>query len=117
MTEGRMGGINGVETVIYGVEDVDLCVRYFVDFGLPLISHQPGTEALFELEEGSTVILRPLADAQVEGQRLEGYGVQQVVWGVPNRKYFDRLVAKLRAVTDVTIDADGTARFFDGDGI
>ena len=32
-----MSGINGVESVIYGVEDLDLCVRYFDDFGLPLI--------------------------------------------------------------------------------
>lgn len=111
-----MSGINGVETVIYGVEDLELCVRYFVDFGLPLVE-QNDREALFELEEGSSVIIRRLEDATVEGQRLVGFGVQQVIWGVPNRKYYDRLVAKLRRVTDVTIDADGTARFFDCDGI
>jgi catechol 2,3-dioxygenase-like lactoylglutathione lyase family enzyme len=111
-----MTGINGVETVIYGVEDLDACVRYFVDFGLPLIVHNEH-EALFELEEGSSVILRPLAQAQVEGQKLQGFGVQQVVWGVPSQKYLNRLVAKLQAVTEVTFDTDGTARFFDCDGI
>ena len=61
-----MGGINGVESVIYGVEDLDLCVRYFVDFGLPLIARE-GQSALFELEEGSSVIIRPLRGAN--GQR------------------------------------------------
>jgi catechol 2,3-dioxygenase-like lactoylglutathione lyase family enzyme len=111
-----MTGINGVETIIYGVEDLETCVRYFVDFGLPLIEHN-AREALFELEEGCSVILRPLADAQVTGQKLEGYGVQQVIWGVPNQKYMDRLVAKLRKVTEVSFDTDGTARFFDCDGI
>jgi catechol 2,3-dioxygenase-like lactoylglutathione lyase family enzyme len=111
-----MTGINGVETVIYGVEDLDTCVRYFVDFGLPLIEHNE-REAVFELEEGCSVILRPLADARVEGQKLEGFGVQQVIWGVPSQKYMDRLVAKLRKVTEVTFDADGTARYFDCDGI
>ena len=30
--------INGIETIIYGVEDVALCTRYFVDFGLPLVN-------------------------------------------------------------------------------
>jgi catechol 2,3-dioxygenase-like lactoylglutathione lyase family enzyme len=109
-------GINGVETVIYGVEDLDLCVRYFVDFGLPLVE-QTAAHALFELAEGSSVIIRPLADARVEGQRLEGFGVQQVVWGVPNQKYFDRILTKLRNLTEVTIDETGTARFFDCDGI
>ena len=111
-----MGGINGVESVVYGVEDLELCTRYFVDFGLPLIS-QTETETLFELEEGSSVIIRPLATAAVAGQNLEGFGVQQVVWGVSDQKHFDRLTGKLRDVTEVTIDDDGTARFFDCDGI
>lgn len=111
-----MSGINGVESVIYGVEDLDLCIRYFVDFGLPLIE-QNDREALFELAEGSSVIIRRLDDARVEGQKLEGFGVQQVIWGVPDQKTLDRLVARLRAVTDVTVDVDGTARFFDHDGV
>ena len=48
------------------MEDLDLCVRYFIDFGLPLIARE-GHSALFELEEGSSVIIRPLAEARVEG--------------------------------------------------
>ncbi|MGZ8350240.1 MAG: VOC family protein [Allosphingosinicella sp.] len=111
-----MGGINGVETIIYGVENLDECVRYFVDFGLPLVT-QDGNEALFELEEGSSVVIRPLEAARVEGQRLIGYGVQQVIWGVASQKHYDRVVARLREVTDVTVEADGTAHFFDCDGI
>jgi len=111
-----VSGINGVESVVYGVEDLDLCVRYFVDFGLPLIE-QDGSQALFELEEGSSVIIRPLADATVPGQKLVGYGVQQVMWGVPDAKWFDRTVARLRKVTQVRVEPDGTARFLDGDGI
>ena len=112
-----MAGINGVETVIYGVEDVDLCVRYFVDFGLPLVEHEAGKSALYELEEGSSVVIRPLEDATVEGQKLVGFGVQQVVWGVPDQKTFDRVVKRLRNATEVKIEADGTATFFDCDGI
>ena len=29
--------IIGIETVLYGVNDVAECTRYFVDFGLPLL--------------------------------------------------------------------------------
>lgn len=111
-----MGGINGVESVIYGVEDLNLCVRYFVDFGLPLVECNE-REALFELEEGSSVIIRRLADATIPGQKLVGFGVQQVVWGVPDQKTYDRVVAKLRKTTQVTIAPDDTARFLDCDGI
>lgn len=112
-----MQGINGVETVVYGVEDVDECVRYFCDFGLPLIEHEEGKSALFELEEGCSVIIRPLAEARVAGQGLEGFGVQQVIWGVTCQKHFERAVKRLRKATDVMIDDDGTARFLDCDGI
>lgn len=111
-----MGGINGVETIIYGVDDVALCTRYFVDFGLPL-REQSDSEAVFELEEGSTVIVRQLDQATIPGQKLVGIGVQQVIWGVDNQKSFDRAVARLRIGTEVAIDADGTARFLDCDGI
>ncbi|EZP71143.1 Glyoxalase/bleomycin resistance protein/dioxygenase [Sphingomonas paucimobilis] len=111
-----MGGIIGIESIIYGVEDLDQCVRYFEDFGLHL-SARADREAVFELEEGSSVLIRPLADAVVEGQKLTGFGVQQVIWGVRDQKNLDRLVARLRNVTDVAIDADGTARFLDCDGI
>jgi catechol 2,3-dioxygenase-like lactoylglutathione lyase family enzyme len=111
-----MSGINGVDTVIYGVEDLALCTRYFVDFGLPLVE-QTDKESVFELEEGSSVIIRPLAEAVTPGQRLVGYGVQKVIWGAPSAKAFDRIVAKLRRVTDVEIDADGVAHFLDCDGI
>ncbi|MBK8286543.1 MAG: VOC family protein [Ahniella sp.] len=112
-----MRGINGVESVVYGVADVDECVRYFVDFGLPLVEHLPGVSALFELEEGSSVVIRALQDTVVTGQKLVGYGVQQVYWGVPDQIAFDRLVRKLRKATEVTVDAEGTAHFMDCDGI
>lgn len=111
-----MSGINGIETIVYGVEDVGICTRYFTDFGLPLIESSE-SEALFEMEEGSSVIIRPLDVARTEGQGLVGYGVQKVIWGVPNQKHLDRAVKRLSAVTEVSIDAEGTAHFFDCDGI
>lgn len=111
-----MVGINGVETIIYGVEDLGLCTRYFEDFGLPLVEADE-TKALFEMEQGSTVIVQPLEDARTEGQKLHGFGVQKVIWGAPDKKHFDRIVARLSKVTEVTVDDDGTAHFFDCDGI
>jgi catechol 2,3-dioxygenase-like lactoylglutathione lyase family enzyme len=109
-------GINGIETIIYGVEDMETCTRYFTDFGLPLIeASDAGT--LFELKQGCSVILRPLADAVTEGQRLKGIGVQKVIWGVPDQKHFDRAVKRLRTGTEVSIDDSGTAHFLDCDRI
>jgi len=108
--------INGIETLIYGVEDVELCTRYFVDFGLPLAQSSPA-EARFRLAEGSTVIIRPLAEARVAGQELVGFGVQQVVYGVSSAEDLEAIVAKVAVDREVRREADGSAWFLDDDGI
>ena len=108
--------INGIETIIYGVEDVALCTRYFIDFGLPLASSTP-QESSFELAEGSQVIIRPLEEARTEGQSLVGYGVQKVIYGVSSQRHLEALVAKVAVDRDVRRDPDGTAHFLDDDGI
>lgn len=108
--------INGIETIVYGVEDVALCTRYFVDFGLPLVESSEN-ESRFELAEGSNVVIRRLAAARVEGQALVGYGVQQVIYGVTSERHLERLVKNVSVDRDVLRDADGTAYFFDDDGI
>ena len=113
-----MRGINGIEKIIYGVEDVPTCTRYFDDFGLPLIKSETTEErALFELDEGSSVEVLPLAKAMTDGQKLEGLGVQKVFWGVENQKMLDRYTDKLAKITDIRVDEDGCAHFFDCDGI
>ncbi len=108
--------INGIETIIYGVEDLELCTRYFVDFGLNLTA-STNRESHFELAEGSNVIVRPLEDARVEGQKLVGYGVQQVVYGLTSSRHLEKLVENVSTDRTVRRDADGSAFFFDDDGI
>ena len=108
--------INGIETIIYGVEDVALCTIYFKDFGLPLVTSN-ADEAHFRLAEGSNVIVRALAAAQVYGQALVGYGVQQVIYGVTSQWELEELVKNVEVDREVRRDADGSAFFFDDDGI
>ncbi|MBA2933498.1 VOC family protein [Sphingomonas sp. CGMCC 1.13654] len=108
--------IIGIETVRYCVEDVALCTRYFDDFGLPLDERGPD-RATFLLPDNSKVILQSLADVPVEGSRLAGPGVHEVIWGVDTRSSFDRLVAGLSADRDVRIDDAGTAHFVCDDGL
>jgi hypothetical protein len=38
---GAIMAINGIESVLYGVDDVAECTRYFIDFGLPLVKKSP----------------------------------------------------------------------------
>jgi len=49
--------IVGIESLVYGVDDVGICTKFFDDFGLPLLSRTDSTST-FQLDEGSKVVLR-----------------------------------------------------------
>lgn len=106
----------GLETLIYGVDDVDLCTRFFEDFGLPLTSRKPGLSR-FTLQEGSSVILAPLDRAHVQGSSIAGFGVQEAILGVDNSDNLEQLVARVAIDRPVRRDEDGTAHFIADGGV
>ncbi|MFN3985592.1 MAG: VOC family protein [Rhodocyclaceae bacterium] len=108
--------INGIETVLYGVDDVAECTRYFIDFGLPLLE-KSDSHAHFRLDEGSNVILRHISDPAIPKSALAGTGVCEVIWGVDRQDSLDRLVRSLAVDREVRIDADGTAHCLADDGL
>jgi hypothetical protein len=109
-------GINGLETVVYGVNDVALCTRYFVDFGLPLMSSS-AQMSHFRLDEGSNVVLRHISDSAIPKSSLKGTGVHEVIWGVSRKDGFDRLISDLSKDRPVHVEPDGTAHCLTDDGL
>lgn len=108
--------IIGIESLIYGVEDVALSTRFFDDFGLPAV-HAPEGEGAFRLAEGSSVLIKPLALARPAGSEIAGSGVQEVILGVDNGASLEDLVQRVEADRTVRRDADGTAHFIADGGI
>ncbi|WP_084150582.1 VOC family protein [Azohydromonas australica] len=108
--------IIGIETVLYGVDDVQLCTRYFTDFGLPLLESSD-EHAHFRLDEGSNVIIRHISDDAIPKSALVGTGVCEVIWGVDRQDSLDRLVNSLAVDREVRFDADGTAHCLTDDGL
>ncbi|MCS0631203.1 VOC family protein [Telluria mixta] len=108
--------IVGIETLTYGVENVQECTRFFTDFGLPLVSSSE-TEAEFRLEEGSRVRIFDLNDNRLPQSSLVGPGVREVIWGVDSEEALHALVANLRSDRTVTVDDDGTAHFLTDCGL
>lgn len=102
--------VNGIETLVYGVNNVDECVRFFDDFGLDLKRHEGG-RALFRLNEGSNVELRHIDDPSLPKTALSGTGVRETIWGVDTEESLEELVKGLETDREVTRDADGTAHF------
>lgn len=108
--------IIGIETLVYGVDDVDQCTKFFSDFGLPLAAHGKAM-SLFQLDEGSKVELRRAADLSYKSSCIRGAGVQEVVWGVDSADELEALVADLRTDHKLRWDDDGTVHFVPHFGI
>jgi len=100
--------IIGIESAIYGVDDVATCTRFFDDYGLPLVS-KSAEQAHFRLEEGSNVVLRQVKDAAIPRSGLQGIGVHETIWGVDGSESLESLVASLAKDHQVQRDPDGTA--------
>lgn len=97
----------GVESLIYGVDDLDTCTRFYEDFGL-----EPAAKASdvsrFRLLEGSTVALHRRDDPRLPPPFLDGPGPREVVWGVDSQQSLEALVRDLRRDRPVSIEPDGT---------
>lgn len=102
--------IIGVETLIYGVDDVSRCTDFFDDFGLPLIQRS-AEQSIFRLDEGSNVIIRSIDDPSLPQSAVVGTGVREVIWGVDSAENLEALVENIRLDVPVQRDPDGTAHF------
>lgn len=102
--------IVGIETLIYGVDDVELCADFFEDFGLPLVTRE-ATKASFQLDEGSNVIIQSRDEVACPESAIVGTGVQKVIWGVDTKKNLEELVENVSQDVPVRRDEDGSAHF------
>lgn len=107
--------ILGIESLVYGVEDIETCTRFWKDFGLAPVSRSP-RESVFEVATGSRLVVRGRGDCDV-ADWFDGNGVKLVIWGVDTRENLEELVANVRRDREVRRDPDGTAYAVANDGI
>ena len=108
--------IIGIESLIYGVENVETSRRFFEDFGLDLVGDD-GAAATFRLPEGSSVVIRHRDDAALPASEMVGDGVREVIWGVDSDDNLETLAAGLSRDREIRRDGDGTAHFLTDFGI
>ena len=68
--------IVGIESAIFGVEDLELCTRFWDDFGLAPVTRSP-EESVFEVASGSKVVLRRKDDPKLPRAWFHGSGVRE----------------------------------------
>jgi len=108
-------GIVGLETVVYGVEDLALSTRFFEDFGLETIERGAAGHT-FELPERTSLQLRRHDDASLPVAPEAGSTIREIIWGVDTAEHVDALATELETDRTVTRDADGTIHAVDDSG-
>jgi catechol 2,3-dioxygenase-like lactoylglutathione lyase family enzyme len=99
--------ISRIESLIYGVEDLDSGVRYFEDWGVPLARRSAGG-ADFRLPSGQTILVRQAADKSLPSTAETGSTLREIVWGVDNAKSLAAIGKELARDREVKKDKDGT---------
>ena len=98
--------ITGLESLVYGVEDMETCKRFNADFGLEQVEAD-SKGAVFQTVEGSTVVLRDIRDPSLPPAVTPGPQLRQVIWGVSSKKVLDAVGAELSKDRAVKQGADG----------
>jgi naringenin degradation protein FdeC len=99
--------ITGLDSLVYGVEDVGECTRFYRDFGLDLVEANAAGSTFATLEK-ATIVLRPMNDPALPPAVTEGSQLRQVLWGVRNGAALEAIGAELSKDREVKRADDGT---------
>ena len=99
--------ISRIESLTYGVEDLQAGIRYFEDWGVPLVKRSAGG-ADFRLPSGQTILVRQAADPSLPDTAETGSTLREIVWGVDNPKSLAAIGKELARDREVKKDKDGT---------
>lgn len=102
--------INGIASLVYGVDDVAQCTRFFCDFGLSL-EFQNDEHAIFRLPNRATVVLRQRDDPALPASSMEGIGVRLIVWGIDTQVELDAVETDIARDHRIERTPDGGFRF------
>jgi catechol 2,3-dioxygenase-like lactoylglutathione lyase family enzyme len=95
-----------VESLVYGVEDVETGRRYYDDWGLASVDHgRHGAD--YHLPSGQTIKLRSASDASLPAPVEAGSTVREIVWGVDTASALDALGATLSRDQKIERDTEG----------
>ena len=85
--------IIGPDSLVFGVDDVDTCARYLIDYGL-----EPAGDGVFVALDATSVVVRPRNDPSLPTALETGSMLRKTVYGVADQATRDAaLHAGLRA--------------------
>ena len=105
----------GVEKLVFGVEDLALCKKFWRDFGMTELADD-GAHGLYACASKAMVEVRRADDPTLPPAMVEGSTARETVWGADNRDTVERIAEELSKDREVTVDDDGTVHSRDSEG-
>jgi catechol 2,3-dioxygenase-like lactoylglutathione lyase family enzyme len=110
--------ILGLESLVFGVDDMVASRQYLLDYGLDEVEFDPAVGGRYEALDGTAVVVRhgsatglpPLPPGAASPC------LRETVYDVPDQATLDALHANLREDRAVTVGADGTLHVIDDGG-
>jgi catechol 2,3-dioxygenase-like lactoylglutathione lyase family enzyme len=106
--------IIGLDSLVFGVEDVSSCCRYFLDYGLRGPADERGGS--FEALDGTTVVIRPAGDAALPPPMEGSSPLRETVYGVADAATLEAIAIELARDRPVEHLPDGSLRAQDDAG-
>lgn len=104
-----------VESVVFGVEDLDLSIRFLDDWGLEKIEGGK-TGAVHTTPENQPIVLRHVDDPDLPPAIEGGSTAREIIWGVDSPAALEVIGAELSKDREVAVDGDGTCHTVDDSG-
>lgn len=111
-----MSGLENLDSVIYGVDDMAENKRFFSDWGLTLHS-ESSEEICFTTQEGARIVIRHKDDPTLPPPIEDGPTVREVIWGAKTQSDLDEFLARIGDEIELHQGADALWRCTDPNGL
>lgn len=95
--------INGIDKIVYGVDDMETCARFLDDWGLA----KGDDTNVFSTLDGSEVVIVPADDVALPPALESGPTLRRVVWGVETEADLDALRLKIKSSPSFVEEDEG----------
>ena len=104
--------ITNLESVVFGIHDMETSERFWTDFGLSASGDDSATRR-FTAQDGSGIVLREHDDPSLPPPIEQGSTVREVTFGVRSASDLKSIAAELGKDREVVEDAEGTLHAID----
>jgi catechol 2,3-dioxygenase-like lactoylglutathione lyase family enzyme len=107
--------ITGLETLVFGVDDVASAARYLTDYGLNPV-HESASGGRYEALDGTAIVIAHVSDAGLAAPPTPGCKLRKTVMGVADASVLEDIAAELSRDREVKRRPNGSIESVDDSG-